>query len=136
MHFLGAWPVLQAGERRQTPELMDQPGLDPIEHGRALRGLGRINRVSRSAAVYWPLIRRLAESHPARPTTVLDLASGGGDVPVALANRAIRAGLDVRIDGCDMSPTATQFAAQRARDQGVDVRFFTMDVLGDDLPTG
>ena len=134
--FLCAWPLLEVAGRCRRPELMDQPGLDATEHVRALRGLGRINRVSRSAEIYWPELRRLAEAHPGRPTRVLDLASGGGDVPIALAGRAIRSDLDIRVEGCDKSPVAMQFAAQRASDRGLAVRFFTLDVLGDDLPMG
>ena len=93
---------------------MDQPGLDATEHAFALRGLGRINRISRSAAIYWPELRRLAKTRDSKPLRVLDLASGGGDVPIALACRAIRSGLDILIDGCDKSGEAMQFAAERA----------------------
>ncbi len=48
--------------RHRRRELMDQPGLDPVEHARALRGLGRINRVSRSDAILWPCDRSVGSS--------------------------------------------------------------------------
>ncbi len=133
---MGAWPLAEIAERTRRPELMDQPGLDAIEHARALMGLGRINRVSRSAAIYWPELSRLAKARIGEPLRILDLASGGGDVPIALACRAIRSGLEIQIDGCDKSSEAMQFAGERAAGQGVAVRFFTLDALLDELPAG
>ena len=47
-----------------------------------------------------------------------------------------RAGVALHIDGCDVSPTAVEFAAGRARRAGADVRFFAADALRDPLPDG
>jgi 2-polyprenyl-3-methyl-5-hydroxy-6-metoxy-1,4-benzoquinol methylase len=122
--------------RQRRPEIMDQPGLDPAEHAAALRGLERINVLSRSGAVLWPTIARLARERPGTPLRVLDLASGGGDVPVTLARLAAKAGLDVRVAGCDVSPRAVAFARERAATRGVEVEFFECDVLAGALPDG
>jgi 2-polyprenyl-3-methyl-5-hydroxy-6-metoxy-1,4-benzoquinol methylase len=124
--------------RHRRPERMDQPGLDAREHAQALSGLGRINRVSRSDAILWPAMARLAKDRGDRgePTRVLDIATGGGDVPIALARRAIQAGLDLRIDGCDISAEAVRFARRLARRRGVAVEFFSRDVLRDPIPPG
>jgi 2-polyprenyl-3-methyl-5-hydroxy-6-metoxy-1,4-benzoquinol methylase len=113
---------------------MDQPGLDPAEHVRALRGLGRINRLSRSDAILWPAIARLARAVPGSPIRVLDLASGGGDVLLALAERAARACLDVRIEGSDLSAEAVRFAQARAVDHNAAIRFWALDALHDPIP--
>ena len=115
---------------------MDQPGLDAVEHARALRGLGRINRVSRSDATLWPAILGLAAGSGAEPIRILDLACGGGDVPIALARRAARRGLEVQIDGCDVSAVAVGIARAAAADGGVPVRFFERDALADPIPEG
>src|SRR4051794_37604058 len=122
--------------RHRRPEWMDRPGLDAGEHARALSGLGRINRVSRSDAILWPSLARLAAGSRGEPIRVLDLACGGGDVPIALARRAARAGLDVRIEGCDISPVAVRFAGQAAADAGVSVRFFEGNPVEDPIPEG
>ena len=37
--------------RERVAELMDDPGIDPVEHRRALAALARINRVTDSAGV-------------------------------------------------------------------------------------
>ncbi len=72
---------------------MDDPALPADEHVDALDGLARINRFSTVARTLWPL---LAATAPAR---VLDLGSGGGDVPMALARRAARQGLPLHFVG-------------------------------------
>jgi 2-polyprenyl-3-methyl-5-hydroxy-6-metoxy-1,4-benzoquinol methylase len=115
---------------------MDQPGVDPAEHARALQGLGRINRLSRSDAILWPAIARLARAAQGAPIRVLDLASGGGDVLLALAERAARACLDVRIEGSDLSAEAVRFARARAVDRNAAIRFSALDVRNDPIPEG
>jgi SAM-dependent methyltransferase len=122
--------------RCRTPELMDQPGLEATAHSQALRGLGRINRVSSSASIVWPAIERLARMRANTTIRVLDIATGGGDVPIDLAKRARRSGLDLNIEGCDISPVAVSFAGRAAVEAGVDVRFFMLDALGEPLPEG
>ncbi len=115
---------------------MDQPGLELVEHERALRGLGRIYVLSRVESVLWPPIERLALSAGANrhPLRVLDLATGGGDTPIALARHAAAKALNVEIDGCDISPQAIGYAKQRAAGRGIRVNFFVLDVLRDRIP--
>jgi SAM-dependent methyltransferase len=122
-------------ERVRAPEVMDDPGLDPAEHRRALAGLARLNAWSRSAAILWPAIRCVAESL-GRPVRVLDVASGAGDVPIDLGQRAYRAGVPIEFHGCDVSPVAVADATDRARQTRVDVAFFRHDALRDPLPAG
>ena len=120
-------------ERHRIPELMDAPALDPAEHRRALAGLARINRFSRSAAALWPTIRKLARENAERTLRVLDVATGSGDVPLSLAHKAHSVGLtSLEFHGCDISPVAIQSAAAAGRDAS----FFQHDVIRDPLPTG
>ena len=42
--------------RDRQPEVMDQPGLDPREHAKALKGLRRINTISRCSAGETPSV--------------------------------------------------------------------------------
>ena len=73
--------------RERIPELMDDPAIDPTEHRRALAALARINRVTNSAGVLWPVIPVLARELN-RAVRVLDVATGSGDVPARLLARA------------------------------------------------
>jgi 2-polyprenyl-3-methyl-5-hydroxy-6-metoxy-1,4-benzoquinol methylase len=129
-------PLAGLAERHRRPEVMDGPGLNPVEHARALRGLGRINWFSRSAAILWPAIARLASADPGRPIRVLDLASGGGDVPMALARRAAARRLKIEVEGSDTSPEAVRFAMGQAEASGSPVRFRVLDALRDPIPGG
>src|SRR5580765_3672542 len=99
-------------DRDKQPEIMDQPGLETAAHQEALRGLARINWISRSDAILWKPIRRLAEEKGRQPLRVLDLATGGGDVPIRLHRRAVRAGLSITFAGADFSATAIEHARQ------------------------
>jgi len=120
-------------ERRRQPEIMDQPGLGAERHAAALRGLERINTFSRSAAILWPAIERLARQLE-RPVQVLDVATGAGDIPIQLARRAQRTGISIRLDACDISDTALTFARERAATAGTDVHFFHHDALSGPFP--
>ncbi len=122
--------------RRRQPEIMDQPGLDETRHRQALRALERINRLSFIAASFWSPLLRLSREIAPRPCRVLDVATGGGDVVRALARRARRTGVPLQLEGCDISPTALEYAGEMARAESADIRFFRRDVLADGVPSG
>jgi 2-polyprenyl-3-methyl-5-hydroxy-6-metoxy-1,4-benzoquinol methylase len=123
-------------QRRCEPEIMDQPDLDPNVHVRALDGLARVNRISASDRILWTPIAALAHAAPGRALRVLDIASGGGDVPIRLWQRARRAGLAIQISGVDCSATAVAHARANAQRAGAAVDFSALDVLRDALPAG
>lgn len=127
-------PPLRDRDRR--PEIMDQPGLDAGVHHRALRGLARINRWSRSVAAIWPVVEQVARQTRGRPVRVFDLACGAGDVLVGLWRKAAKAGVPVALDGSDVSAVALEHAAHRAGEAGAAVRLFQADALRDILPDG
>lgn len=120
--------------RQLEGELMDDPQLSAHAHGHALRGLSRINRVSRTAAVVWRPIARIARAYPQRTLSVLDIATGGGDLPIALCRRARRRQLAMDVHGCDISANAVGHARAGAAGAQIPVRFFCVDVLADELP--
>lgn len=120
--------------RNRQPELMDQPGLDSAEHDRALRGLARVNWFSRSAAIFWPTLRELAREQHGVPLRVLDVACGGGDVTIALAQRARREGVALQMAACDVSDTALAIARNHAEQAQSEIEFFRHDVLAESLP--
>ncbi|WP_414027101.1 methyltransferase domain-containing protein [Cyanobium sp. ATX-6F1] len=110
-------------ERNLQPEWMDDPGIDPLDHAEALRGLQRINGLSRAASSLFAPIRALARRLPDRPLRVLDLACGGGDNTLALAELARREGLNIRFDGCDLSVQAVAVATGNAVARGLEANF-------------
>lgn len=123
-------------KRQIIPELMDDPMLDPREHDRAMRGLRRINLLSDSAGILWKPIARLAGRIEDRPLRMLDVATGAGDVPLALLKKARRHGVTLTMDACDVSDQAILNGQSLANAAGEDIRFFKHDVLRDELPGG
>jgi 2-polyprenyl-3-methyl-5-hydroxy-6-metoxy-1,4-benzoquinol methylase len=121
-------------ERLREPELMDDESLDERDHIEALKGLSNIHRYTNTIGLLWPPIFRLALRTSPEPLRILDLATGGGDLPLILWRRANRLGIAVDIAGCDLSPVAVNFATERAVQKGANVRFFQLDLLKDPLP--
>ena len=116
---------------------MDQPGLDPLEHQQALLGLARINGLTRSAACFFPAIRRLAKLNPARRRLrLLDVACGGGDTARAISRMAKREGIDLEVHGCDISSKAVSLARAAAKDERLETHFFQTDAINTPLPDG
>lgn len=112
------------------PEVMDQPDLDPSLHRQALSGLRRLNWWSRTAATLWAPIERLARQQQLRQLSVLDLACGGGDVTVAVADWGRKSGLNVQVEGWDISHTAIAYAQDRLPPEARStVRFQQRDVF-------
>ncbi len=120
--------------RDREAEWMDEPSLAPGLHRDALRGLSRINAVSRTVASVWSPLHEFIRQCGRRDLSVLDLACGGGDLAIGLASRAQRSGIALRTDACDISPVAISFAEERARRAALPVRFYLRDVLQGTLP--
>ncbi|QNJ31790.1 S-adenosyl-L-methionine-dependent methyltransferase [Synechococcus sp. PROS-9-1] len=115
--------------RDRQPEVMDQPGLDPKEHAKALMGLRRINAISRCSAGLFRPIEALAITQPAKPLRVLELACGGGDTAIDLALMAKRKGLSLDIHACDLNPEAVAIAQTNAVRRQAALTVFTADAL-------
>jgi 2-polyprenyl-3-methyl-5-hydroxy-6-metoxy-1,4-benzoquinol methylase len=123
-------------QRVLEPEVMDDPALDSRRHDHALRGLSRINRLSASSRIVYGPLAKLARSLGVRRLRVLDIATGSGDIPLALWRRGRRRGLKLEILGLDISPRAAAFGTRRAEAAGANVRFEMLDVFQSPLPGG
>src|SRR3954467_13806277 len=97
----GSWLL---SHRQLEPEEMDDPAIATERLHGALSGLRRLNFVSASARIVWPPIANLARSSKPAPLRVLDIATGAGDIPIALWQRAKRAGVNLEIHGIDINP--------------------------------
>ena len=122
------WGAALNNRDRQL-EVMDQPGLDPKEHAKALMGLRRINAISRCSAGLFRPIEALAITQPAKPLRVLELACGGGDTAIDLALMAKRKGLALDIHACDLNPEAVAIAQTNAVRRQAALTVFTADAL-------
>lgn len=126
--------TMSFARRKLEGELMDDPALGAPAHREALRGLRHINAISRTAASLWPSLAHILSTRRDANVSLLDVACGGGDVTLALSQRARRRGFALEVGGCDVSDTALQHAASSAKQAGEPVTFFHADVLTDPLP--
>ncbi len=115
---------------------MDAPDIDPEAHLGALRGLARLNWWSAASAGIRSEVAKLQNGRPSQVLRLLDVASGAGDVPLALWRWAAREGQRLEIAGCDRSATAVEHARARARRAGADIGFSRLDAVAEPLPAG
>ncbi len=94
---------------------MDAPGLGAREHHEALKGLALINRASGAAERIAGPILKMAREKGLGEIRILDVACGGGDVPLAVGEILGKQGLKVRVTLADKSETAIGEATLRAR---------------------
>ncbi len=104
-------------ERRDEPELMDQPGLPETEVAQAYRVLRRVNVQLGNRATLLGRVRAALRDASARGLTrvrLLDVGSGSGDLVETLVGR-LDGHAGVRLEGwiLDRDPTAVRLASQR-----------------------
>ncbi len=95
-------------------ELLDVPGAEPESDLRhSLRDIRLANLIGQGTAVILHHLGRLTQGWPAgRTLTVLDIATGSGDIPLAICRWAKRRGIPVQVLATDISPEV--IAAARA----------------------
>jgi len=123
-------------QRDRQPELMDDPSLPVEEHLRALAGLARVNKLSGVAGAMYRHLRAYAWARPNQTIRVLDVASGGGDIPIAWGRRARRDGIRLQLSLLDISSVAIEQQQRLARRNGVDILALQQDCLSTPLPVG
>jgi SAM-dependent methyltransferase len=103
------------GRRSTQSELMDEPGVAETDVLLALREIRIINRslggISTTLAGLAPRLRGRRS-----PVRLLDVGTGGADLPVAIARWCRRNGVAVRIVAVDRGGSACRFAAAAVAD--------------------
>jgi ubiquinone/menaquinone biosynthesis C-methylase UbiE len=99
--------------RQLEPEWMDEPGVSPEELRRGLRFIRRVNRYLGYTRATIHHLQRFSRRWPRGQTIrIVDLATGSGDIPLAILRWAQRERLDVRIVGVELHPTTALVAAE------------------------
>jgi 2-polyprenyl-3-methyl-5-hydroxy-6-metoxy-1,4-benzoquinol methylase len=115
--------------RHVVPEIMDRPDLPEAEHAGALEGLRRINQASKTAErIVEPIVAQARRDRIER-ISMLDVACGGGDVPIHVALLARTMGIGIDLTLLDRSATALHNAAAAAEWAGVPCRCVQADLL-------
>lgn len=134
-------PLAYGMARRDMPELIDQPGVEEAELSGNLRDLSLINTAFGGAwLTCWGVAQfvQKVQFRRSKPTlaceqdtalNVLDIGSGMGDIPQAVAQWAARNNMPLRITATDISPVIVQIAANAANKQGHSLAFAAADGL-------
>ena len=115
--------------RCREAEWMDAPDADPAELDRSLRFIRRVNSLlGYTRATIGHLDRLTRGFAPGHAISILDVATGSGDMPQAILRWADRRGFAVRIVGIDLHEATLLTAARFAADARL--RFARADATG------
>lgn len=95
---------------------MDDPGVALDELSANLRDLGRVNRLFGGTRVILHHLRTIARRAQSKGIEILDVATGGADIPVAIVRWARRRGYRIRVVGVDQNPHVLRVARERIRE--------------------
>ena len=100
-------------QRSRQSEWMDRADNRPDDLAGALRDIGLTNRwLGGRDAVLSAIEPHLTAS--SGTLEILDVGTGGGDIPLAIADRAKRLGREARVVGLDVDPVTLSIAARAA----------------------
>ncbi|MFN3476900.1 MAG: methyltransferase domain-containing protein [Candidatus Methylomirabilales bacterium] len=98
--------------RKEALELLDLPCLDGAELLEALRDLERINRLfGGTSLILFHLSRLVKACRLSGTISILDVGTGGADIPRAIVRWAERRGLRVKITACDHNEQILEVAS-------------------------
>jgi SAM-dependent methyltransferase len=102
--------VVSLGTRELRPELMDRPDAAVAELRRSLGDLRAVNRWLGGSRALLRLVGPMLGEVADRPVRILDVATGSGDIPVALVRWAARRGERLEVTATDLHPATLEAA--------------------------
>lgn len=126
---------MQSWDRPLLPERIDDPELPFAELVAALEDVRRVNRWLGADRALEAALDRLAPAPAGRPLRVLDVGSGLGDLPLAVAAWGRKRGRRVEVVGLDCNPRLVEHARKLAADWP-ELRFVVGDALALPYPDG
>lgn len=103
-------------ERRDDPEIMDRPDNLESDLEPALRDIRHVNRLLGGAKTLLRLIDPYLKKPRERPLRILDVGTGGADLPIRVVQRARELGREVEIVGVDRDPITAGIARRWTAD--------------------
>ena len=106
-------PPPREAERTELMDHLDAPG---DELARNLADISRLNRIGATQTIVRQVAPFLARLGAGRTLRILDVGTGGADIPLAIAQWAREHDHRLRIVALDVHPTILAYAARAARD--------------------
>lgn len=136
---LGQIELADRWVRTGWEEFMDRPDFPDEERVRALEKLHSLNlslgTYDFSFDLIQPVLELAARTYNRTPR-LLDVASGSGGFPIAVARLVRAKGLPLYVVGSDIQPALVDRATERAQQAGVDVPFRVIDASEIKLDSG
>ncbi len=121
--------MTRLSHRSTQPEEMDLPETSAADHAMALADLARVNRFT---FTHRPILRWLAAATSGLPAgasvSVLDVASGQGDLLRAIHRWGVARNLRLRLAGIDLNPRSVALA-QAATPEAMSITWRVGDVF-------
>ncbi len=114
---------------RKRQEYIDDPAIPIARRERLVRNLARLNEVLFSYHWFFAALEDVVRRIPGDEVSILDIGSGHGEFPIALAKKGTLGGKRLRVVGSDIDPDYVRQAQERARAEGVAVEFRVVDAL-------
>jgi ubiquinone/menaquinone biosynthesis C-methylase UbiE len=114
-------------------ELMDAPIENQAELAQNFRDIERVNSMLGGTAVVIRHLSALVAGSSSTPVTVLDLATGSADIPVAVVRWARRNGFAVNVTATDNSPAILELARTQCASYP-EISLAEVDARAVDLP--
>jgi SAM-dependent methyltransferase len=107
-------PFSLVPSRRLDPEWMDRTDNTPEELNGALDDIRSVNRYLRGSRILVDAVRPfLLARKTGEPLSILDVGTGGADLPLDLVSEARRLGRPIRIVAVDRDPVTLDYARRR-----------------------
>lgn len=118
----------------QLTELMDDPRVDPAALAVSLRFIRGVNRYLGGTRAILTHLKRWSQHWAAEePITILDIATGSADIPLAITRWAARTGHNLSVLALDLHPTtlalARDWVAAQSPRTPQPIRFLRGDAL-------
>jgi 2-polyprenyl-3-methyl-5-hydroxy-6-metoxy-1,4-benzoquinol methylase len=95
--------------------MLDRPGNSYEDLAAALRDIARVNRWLGGIKTLWRPLQCVLDRDRLRSFSLLDVGTGGGEVPRAIGSLASRRGITAHSAGLDIDPQIVRYAADQAR---------------------
>ncbi len=104
-------------ERSHQPEIMDRPGNSPADLKATLDDISTINRRLGGIRAVLRGVRPFFDRHAEpRPLELLDIGTGGADLPKELVRFASRCGVELQVTAVDFDPNTAEIARRQTED--------------------
>ncbi len=118
-------------ERSPEKEIMDQRVLNPAETASVYTWIARVNKYLGGTSVILKYLEKWSENWPADKTIrILDVGTGGSDIPAAIAQWAQRKDKMVKVTALDIDLEALRFG----KIKNADPSLFWVQASCEDMP--